>query len=806
MVEDFVVVNGRTIFVKKEELQLDNMGITHIRDIQGLENLGYLKGLNLKDNYISEIDGLDHLTDLEYLNLKNNQITEILGLGNLNNLQRLYLDDNPVVEELDRILGRNCPIENLLEYSRKLEFEFILLVSQQYTEQPNIFISSTIEDKKILHQTINYEKEILKICYEKFDHLDSFHLDFSELKQEPKLNNETIIEINYELKKLENNRYVKVLRSDSLGDIIELKIVGFLYYEKEYLPIEGIFTKLTKKLFEFLRKVELGEIKLEPGTGNQIGKYPKSEFCSLMNISEENLWKIMFILSTGRWKYLAQDSDVGLHNDDFIFFGKNQPFLTAEGRKLIEQGEIQIMKGNKTEQPNIFISSTIEDKKILRQIIKDLLESKGYILVMSEYPETFPKPVSPKLNTFESSIAPIKDCDIFVLIVGKKYGNIETGKKISIIEAEYNEAVTQNIPKIVFIEKSTIEKYGLLENIKKNREWNGKEKIDAINSLFKTLEISGYDNPKKTLRLVGKLSKLTLSSGIQNYVDNWRWNYDIDNIKQFKEQLEKQIDSYIKQLGFSFSEKNASPESISNKKLQILKSDDIGANERTIRMLKDAQDKYYKSLKRENIENEFNIRISVNPLKIIDNLINMDIEMKNFLERVQHASDCPYDKLFGELTSINDGFMHISQKSIGGNIFIKSNGIILYDWCYNNGNKILQINYISAYLIGFLYFLYKFCNKINYTDEISFNLNFENIIGYRYKLDDMEYEYKDIEFEPFEEILTIKQIESGPKIISFFNKIMQKILRGYGFLDSLELPLKDEFKFFFENFKNWNSL
>ncbi len=146
MSKGFVVVNGIRIRVNKEgELHLDNLEITNIHEINGLDKLKYLKGLNLKDNNISEIEGLDNLTELEYLNLGNNQITVIKGLEKLGNLQRLYLgdnsiikiiglsklsiletlnlDNNPIVEELDQELGINASIARVIQYSKKKESE-----------------------------------------------------------------------------------------------------------------------------------------------------------------------------------------------------------------------------------------------------------------------------------------------------------------------------------------------------------------------------------------------------------------------------------------------------------------------------------------------------------------------------------------------------------------------------------------------------------------------------------------------------------------------------------------------------------
>lgn len=171
----------------------------------------------------------------------------------------------------------------------------------------------------------------------------------------------------------------------------------------------------------------------------------------------------------------------------------------------------------------IFISSTIQDeKKVLRTNIKENLESKNNVIwILSEFPETFPKPVDPSLNTFEASIAPIKDCQIFALIVGKRYGNIELGKDISIMEAEYDKAVRNHLPHIVFIDEEVIQDYDRYST--KDPGWDGKKIKDFRKNYLDLLKNKGYDKPAKLMKFISKLSKLKITYG-KNHKDNWYWS------------------------------------------------------------------------------------------------------------------------------------------------------------------------------------------------------------------------------------------------------------------------------------------
>ena len=77
-----------------------NLGITDIRDIEGLDQLSNLDYLYLENNKIKEIAGLEKLRYLHALDLTNNQITEIKGLENLNQLMHLNVNNNKIPSDI----------------------------------------------------------------------------------------------------------------------------------------------------------------------------------------------------------------------------------------------------------------------------------------------------------------------------------------------------------------------------------------------------------------------------------------------------------------------------------------------------------------------------------------------------------------------------------------------------------------------------------------------------------------------------------------------------------------------------------
>ena len=88
----------------------------------------------------------------------------------------------------------------------------------------------------------------------------------------------------------------------------------------------------------------------------------------------------------------------------------------------------------------VFISSTYDDMIKERDVVFQTLLKNGYIIGGMEL---F---TGDNIEKFEVIKRDIQDCDIFVLILGGRYGTIcnETGK--SFIEMEYDYAKSLNIP------------------------------------------------------------------------------------------------------------------------------------------------------------------------------------------------------------------------------------------------------------------------------------------------------------------------------------------------------------------------
>ncbi len=100
-----VRIRGEEYRVKNGKLFLEFKKIADIKEIEGLENVTNLKGLDLTGNEIQQIDDFPSFKELNFLNLSNNKISRISGLENLPKLKCLLLKGNHItkIENLKKL-------------------------------------------------------------------------------------------------------------------------------------------------------------------------------------------------------------------------------------------------------------------------------------------------------------------------------------------------------------------------------------------------------------------------------------------------------------------------------------------------------------------------------------------------------------------------------------------------------------------------------------------------------------------------------------------------------------------------------
>ncbi|MCD4727388.1 MAG: DUF4062 domain-containing protein [Pirellulales bacterium] len=126
-------------------------------------------------------------------------------------------------------------------------------------------------------------------------------------------------------------------------------------------------------------------------------------------------------------------------------------------------------------RPRIFISSTYYDLKYIRSSLENFINSRGFEAILSEKGHIA---FSPDIPLDESCYREVKDSDIFVIIVGGRYGSEKSGSKKrdrefferydSITKQEYINAVERDIPVYILIEKSVYNEYETFQKNKTN--------------------------------------------------------------------------------------------------------------------------------------------------------------------------------------------------------------------------------------------------------------------------------------------------------------------------------------------------
>ncbi|MHA2179980.1 MAG: leucine-rich repeat domain-containing protein [Promethearchaeota archaeon] len=87
--------------LRKDKLELRDLGINSIFDIKGFKTIGSLNCLDLSNNPISDLSGIENFPNLTVLKINNCNISKIDLLKNLTELRILELNNNKLIEITD---------------------------------------------------------------------------------------------------------------------------------------------------------------------------------------------------------------------------------------------------------------------------------------------------------------------------------------------------------------------------------------------------------------------------------------------------------------------------------------------------------------------------------------------------------------------------------------------------------------------------------------------------------------------------------------------------------------------------------
>lgn len=129
--------------------------------------------------------------------------------------------------------------------------------------------------------------------------------------------------------------------------------------------------------------------------------------------------------------------------------------------------------------PRVFISSTCYDLKYIRENLKYFVRTLGHEAVLSEEGTIF---FDPRLDTQQSCLAEVPNCQLFVLIIGGRFGSSFKGEEHSITNAEYREAIRLRIPVFALVDQGVHSDFQLYLSNRDNVD------IDATKILYPSVD------------------------------------------------------------------------------------------------------------------------------------------------------------------------------------------------------------------------------------------------------------------------------------------------------------------------------
>ena len=166
--------------------------------------------------------------------------------------------------------------------------------------------------------------------------------------------------------------------------------------------------------------------------------------------------------------------------------------------------------------PNVFVSSTINDLQYLRDAIRETILELEYRPIMSDYGDIGYLPTK---SAEDSCYGTMSECQIAVLIIGKRYGS-KSQNDLSITHNEFRKAKDQGIPTISIIDQEVL---------------SFKRVYDANIENEAKPSFPGMDSPEDTFSFIKEIMDYPTNNGILPY----------DTATKAKQQLKRQIAQFF---------------------------------------------------------------------------------------------------------------------------------------------------------------------------------------------------------------------------------------------------------------------
>ncbi|WP_323912463.1 DUF4062 domain-containing protein [Aeromonas caviae] len=166
-------------------------------------------------------------------------------------------------------------------------------------------------------------------------------------------------------------------------------------------------------------------------------------------------------------------------------------------------------------KPKVFISSTCFDLQQIRDSLCTFIKSFGFEPVLSENGGVF---YHPDLHTHEACINEVSNCQIFLLIIGGRFGGKYIyDKSKSITNAEYDAAVKANIPVFTYIKRNVLDNHHLYQE-NKDKSFIAELTFPAIEQKKDALNIFGFINHVRKASVNNAYEPFELASDIESHL------------------------------------------------------------------------------------------------------------------------------------------------------------------------------------------------------------------------------------------------------------------------------------------------
>ena len=116
--------------------------------------------------------------------------------------------------------------------------------------------------------------------------------------------------------------------------------------------------------------------------------------------------------------------------------------------------------------PRVFVSSTFYDLRYIRENLSLFIKNMGFEPILSEKGNIF---FNPKQDVKDACLAEVGSTQLFVLIIGGRFGSQYKDSKKSITNCEYEEAIKKKIPIFALVERQVLSEFRVYQHHKMNQ-------------------------------------------------------------------------------------------------------------------------------------------------------------------------------------------------------------------------------------------------------------------------------------------------------------------------------------------------